>query len=251
MARNFSRIAVTAMALALAAVDVRSVSAQSTSGEHSASANTPSTQLVFFGPHSNLAHKYLWQSVLEIWDQMHPATIKIIAASRDTDEHGWERVKRIVAANTTCGAGIDSGDAADAGYCERMRLAFLANVTYVSVKDDAGYRRLGEVLRAGESMPNYAGRMYYMAVAADIVPSILSKITSIGGIETIVEDPNQPFSRVIVEKPLGRDLPSSLSIIGALSSRFGPSSLYMIDHYIGKTGLQIAAGFRKRLLQVR
>jgi hypothetical protein len=142
----------------------------------------PVLQVVLFGPYSNLAKKYLWQSLLEIWDQISPATLHVVAASRDPDEVGLGKVRAIVESATNCGAGVPSSSP----HCARLRSAFLQNVTYVSVRDEAGYARLGSVLRASEEGDFYIGRVFYMAVAADIVPDILQKVSSGGWVVVVV-----------------------------------------------------------------
>lgn len=45
-------------------------------------------------------------------------------------------------------------------------------------------------------------------------------------------------SRVVVEKPLGIDLPSSISLNTLLKSVFDESRIYRIDHYLGKETVQ-------------
>ena len=46
------------------------------------------------------------------------------------------------------------------------------------------------------------------------------------------------WSRVIVEKPFGRDLASSNDLSSHLASLFREDQLYRIDHYLGKEMVQ-------------
>ena len=46
------------------------------------------------------------------------------------------------------------------------------------------------------------------------------------------------WTRVIVEKPFGRDLDSSTSLSNHLSALFKEEELYRIDHYLGKEMVQ-------------
>jgi len=46
------------------------------------------------------------------------------------------------------------------------------------------------------------------------------------------------WTRVIVEKPFGRDLDSSNSLSNHLSALFKEEELYRIDHYLGKEMVQ-------------
>lgn len=46
------------------------------------------------------------------------------------------------------------------------------------------------------------------------------------------------WTRVIVEKPFGRDLQSSEELSAHLSSLFNEEQIYRIDHYLGKEMVQ-------------
>ena len=47
-----------------------------------------------------------------------------------------------------------------------------------------------------------------------------------------------PFARLIVEKPIGRDLASAQAINDAIAKVFDESQIYRIDHYLGKETVQ-------------
>lgn len=47
-----------------------------------------------------------------------------------------------------------------------------------------------------------------------------------------------PSARVVLEKPIGRDLASALAISGQMSNYFTESQIYRIDHYLGKETVQ-------------
>jgi glucose-6-phosphate 1-dehydrogenase len=47
-----------------------------------------------------------------------------------------------------------------------------------------------------------------------------------------------PFARVIVEKPIGRDLSSAMAINDAIARVFDERQIYRIDHYLGKETVQ-------------
>jgi glucose-6-phosphate 1-dehydrogenase len=57
----------------------------------------------------------------------------------------------------------------------------------------------------------------------------------------LVADPGQEtaaFTRVIVEKPIGRDLESARQFNAALAQAFAENQIYRIDHYLGKETVQ-------------
>ena len=47
-----------------------------------------------------------------------------------------------------------------------------------------------------------------------------------------------PASRIVVEKPLGKDLASAKALNAELSKHFGEQQIYRIDHYLGKETVQ-------------
>jgi glucose-6-phosphate 1-dehydrogenase len=51
-------------------------------------------------------------------------------------------------------------------------------------------------------------------------------------------DDTRAFTRVIVEKPIGRDLDSAREVISTVGSAFDESQTYRIDHYLGKETVQ-------------
>jgi glucose-6-phosphate 1-dehydrogenase len=51
-------------------------------------------------------------------------------------------------------------------------------------------------------------------------------------------------ARVIVEKPFGRDLASAQSLNQILHTAFPESSIFRIDHYLGKEPVQNVLYFR-------
>jgi glucose-6-phosphate 1-dehydrogenase len=49
---------------------------------------------------------------------------------------------------------------------------------------------------------------------------------------------NDPGARVMLEKPIGHDLESSISINEGVGEVFDESQIYRVDHYLGKDGVQ-------------
>src|SRR5207249_10409355 len=56
----------------------------------------------------------------------------------------------------------------------------------------------------------------------------------------LVRSPDRagPFCRVIVEKPIGRDLESARQINAVVGQVFDESQIFRIDHYLGKETVQ-------------
>ncbi|MDR3506809.1 MAG: glucose-6-phosphate dehydrogenase [Caulobacteraceae bacterium] len=83
---------------------------------------------------------------------------------------------------------------------------------------------LGEVLKgAGETI-------FYLSTSPSLYDAISTHLRGAGLVK--------PGSRVIVEKPIGRDLASSQVINDSLGRTFSEREIFRIDHYLGKETVQ-------------
>ncbi len=106
--------------------------------------------------------------------------------------------------------------------------ALLARVSYVTV--DAAkpedFARLGEAMHPDVNR----ARVYYLATTPTLFTPICQNLAAAGLVT--------PASRVVLEKPLGRDLASSRTINDAVGAIFAEHQIYRIDHYLGKETVQ-------------
>jgi glucose-6-phosphate 1-dehydrogenase len=79
-------------------------------------------------------------------------------------------------------------------------------------------------------------RIYYLAVPPQLVATCVEHLKEAG----LVNDPDDTtaFTRVIVEKPIGRDLESARAVLRNVGSAFAENQTYRIDHYLGKETVQ-------------
>ena len=73
-------------------------------------------------------------------------------------------------------------------------------------------------------------RVFYLATAPDLFGPICRKLGSVG-----VATPN---ARVVLEKPVGRDLASAHAINAEVGEVFQERQIFRIDHYLGKETVQ-------------
>jgi glucose-6-phosphate 1-dehydrogenase len=101
------------------------------------------------------------------------------------------------------------------------------------------YRTLAgrlESLRTEHGLPeNYA---FYLALPPTVVPSVVQGLDSVG-----LSEP-KGWSRVVIEKPFGKDLRSAEELNGLLHRHFDEDQIYRIDHYLGKETVQNLLVFR-------
>ena len=92
------------------------------------------------------------------------------------------------------------------------------------------YQRMREL----EKDPG-ANRLYYLAIPPSI---FLDVVRSLGDAGLVVCGAGQGWSRVVMEKPFGRDRSSSDEMARELVHVFSERQIYRIDHYLGKEIVQ-------------
>lgn len=104
---------------------------------------------------------------------------------------------------------------------------FIARLSYVAVDaiSGEGFDALKAAL--GDSK---AIRAFYLAVAPSLFGEISHKLK--------YNDMITPNSRIVVEKPIGRDGASAKALNDAIATDFHESQIFRIDHYLGKETVQ-------------
>jgi len=103
---------------------------------------------------------------------------------------------------------------------------FLEHLHYVSVdaKGTTGWKELGKLIRKD------VVQAFYFSVAPSLFGDLAERLHG-NKIAT-------PDSRIVVEKPFGRDLESARALNATLAEHFAESQIYRIDHYLGKETVQ-------------
>ncbi len=109
--------------------------------------------------------------------------------------------------------------------------------------DPECYRKLVDVLKkVDEERGTQCNRIFYLAVPPTVV-AVISEMLGKSGLVT----PNasgERWTRVVVEKPFGRDLQSATTLNADLHKVFNENQIYRIDHYLGKETVQNILVFR-------
>ena len=179
----------------------------------------PSDALVVFGITGDLAFK------------------KIIPALENLERRG--RLPAILVGVARDGTGLADigarareslgtyGDGVDPDALDRLRAKFqLVSGDY---RDDATFAELRKAL-GGASRP-----CHYLAIPPSLFVPVTEKLGASGC---------AAGARVVVEKPLGRDLASARTINRALQKVFDESAIFRIDHFLGKEPVQNLLYFR-------
>ena len=101
------------------------------------------------------------------------------------------------------------------------------------VTNSGSYRELNELIEKLEStydIPN--NRMFYLAMAPEFFGTIAKFLKS----ESVTSTTG--WSRLVIEKPFGHDLPSAKALNQEIREAFTEDQIYRIDHYLGKQMVQ-------------
>lgn len=84
-------------------------------------------------------------------------------------------------------------------------------------------------------------RLYYLSIIPSLFETTVQSLKSSG----LVADPGaEHWTRVVIEKPFGKDLESAMALNAALLRYLDESQIYRIDHYLGKETVQNILSFR-------
>src|SRR5437870_151429 len=106
-----------------------------------------------------------------------------------------------------------------------------------SIDDPKAYKDIKARLERIESdlrLPS--NRIFYLAIPPASISAVVEGLRYAGLVQPPTE--NKPFSRIIVEKPIGHDLESARHINDTLARVFDESQIFRIDHYLGKETVQ-------------
>ncbi|MCJ7736806.1 MAG: glucose-6-phosphate dehydrogenase, partial [Anaerolineae bacterium] len=127
------------------------------------------------------------------------------------------------------------------GICDRWPES-AERYTYIpgNYDDPETYQRLAAHLKEIDCAPGSLGnRLFYLATPPILYPLIIDQLGQAGLSQ------NRPgWSRIVVEKPFGHDLPSAQKLNRQIHAIFDEDQIYRIDHYLGKETVQNILTFR-------
>ena len=173
--------------------------------------------LVIFGITGDLARRKILPALYRrfIAGQV-PAEARIIGAARSPQDNAAFREDARAAITDH---GSTAPDAAQLS-------AFVDLLEYVPIDatSDEGWDALKALMRPGMI------HAFYFSVAPSLFGDLAERLARHG-----IADAE---SRVVVEKPFGRDLESARALNATLARHFGEQQIYRIDHYLGKETVQ-------------
>ncbi|HEX9879996.1 MAG TPA: glucose-6-phosphate dehydrogenase [Candidatus Binatia bacterium] len=104
------------------------------------------------------------------------------------------------------------------------------------------FKLLKEHLEKIEADRHLTGnRLFYLSVAPEFFSPIIKNLCAAG---FICSKDDRTWSRVIIEKPFGRDLKSARRLNTVVTEALAEDQIYRIDHYLGKETVQNILSFR-------
>lgn len=184
--------------------------------------------IVLFGATGDLTHRKLIPALYHLAQEGHlPAQYAVVGQARRewSDEQFRDELKASFQERTSA--------------FETFWPQFAAHLSYSAgnFDDPAAYAKLKERLEQLDAEHGIGGnRLYYLAVSPEFFAPIVEHLGSAG----LIYPPQQehPWSRVVIEKPFGHDLPSARELSRHVSRVLDESQVYRIDHYLGKETVQ-------------
>ncbi|PIR80267.1 MAG: glucose-6-phosphate dehydrogenase, partial [Candidatus Levybacteria bacterium CG10_big_fil_rev_8_21_14_0_10_35_13] len=121
-----------------------------------------------------------------------------------------------------------------------------------SFEKDDGYKELDrKLLEIDKKTGACVTRFFYLATPPDHYETILDKLVETKlsegcGSPSSSQDKHETgkWTRIIVEKPFGKDLETARSLDKKLSEIFDEKQIFRVDHYLGKETVQNMLAFR-------
>ncbi len=193
----------------------------------------PASLLTIFGATGDLAQRMLLPSLYGLQSEgLLPAGLRILGTARsELDREAFANL--VSAAISERVPAAERNDAALHGLLERL------DYTAASVDDDASMQKLAAKvaeLRNGDVL-------YHLSTAPRFYVPACHALGAHGAADA--------HTRVMLEKPIGKDLASATAINDGVAEVFDEDRVYRVDHYLGKEGVQnlIALRFGNALFE--
>ena len=176
--------------------------------------------MVVFGGRGDLAKRKLLPALYHLdHENRLPQDGRIIAVSRGAMSR--DAYRELV--REACATQLPAGQ-----FDEETWGRFSSRLDYVELDATAtaAYGALSDALAGREATV----RCFYLATAPELFCPIASSLAAVGLVT--------PVTRLVLEKPLGKDLASAQAINAAIGASFSEQQIFRIDHYLGKETVQ-------------
>jgi glucose-6-phosphate 1-dehydrogenase len=191
------------------------------------------TTLVVFGVSGDLARRKLLPSLYNLARvRALPDRFNVVGVSRrDYDDEDFRTIAR------------DAIESSSRVPTEAANLdGLLGRMSHVTLQfgEDDGYARLRrhlDQLDGEDGAPSV--RCFYLSTAPEFFGVIAQQLRACG-----LAEPGRAGSRVVLEKPFGRDLETAVALGREMAGSFEESQVFRVDHYVAKETVQNILAFR-------
>jgi glucose-6-phosphate 1-dehydrogenase len=197
--------------------------------------------IVFFGASGDLASRKLIPALFELQqDSLLPKLTRIVGFARRAKSHEQFRTEMEDAINKFTRSKPKPGPREVNAFTS---LLYYHTGKYDNSKSFEDLKIFLDKLDEECGIPSGKGnRLFYLATPPNVFPDI---ITMLGQTKHVASHKDKTrWTRVIIEKPFGRDLKTAHTLNKNILSVFDESQVYRIDHYLGKETVQNIMAFR-------
>lgn len=189
--------------------------------------------MVIFGGTGDLTHRKLLPAIYNLKHQgMLPDAFAIVAVGRR--EKTTEEYRNEIYGSLKRFARFEPDES------KWKELSSLIYYVQAEFSQDEGYGKLKDFLnKLDEAHGTKGNRLYYLAVSPENYEVIAGKLKING-----MTEKEGAWSRIVIEKPFGKDLQSARLLNQKISDMFPEKNTFRIDHYLGKEMVQSILGIR-------
>src|SRR6185312_11710141 len=194
------------------------------------------TTMVIFGASGDLTKRKLVPALYSLArDRLLPPVFNVVGVARRDMEHGvFRKAMREATDKYARRRPVE----------DELWKTFSDGIFYVNgtFEDPATYERLKKALADIDKERDTGGnRVFYLSTPPSEYPVIVKQLGAAG---LINKDKRGPSTRVIIEKPFGRDLESAQALNKEVHGVLREDQTFRIDHYLGKETVQNILAFR-------
>lgn len=188
--------------------------------------------MVILGAHGDLTKRKLLPALYALYiDGLLPRTFSVVGMSRTvmTDEQFRTAMKESI-----------QKYAPDLKFEEESWSRFAAGLYYKpsNFTEDGSFDELAKFLEELKEKHGTGGNhVFYLSTPPSLYEPIITQLSN-SKLVSKKKVTDKPWQRVIVEKPFGHDLASSLALDDHIHKVLSENQVYRIDHYLGKETVQ-------------
>ncbi|HLV02358.1 MAG TPA: glucose-6-phosphate dehydrogenase, partial [Acidobacteriota bacterium] len=189
--------------------------------------SAPPCTVVIFGASGDLTRRKLIPALFNLFEQdLLASGFSVLGSSRSRMDHQKFRQEMRASMEEYGNGGID----------DNVWRSFAEGLFYEpsDPSDPASYDRLLKRLQEiDQERGTSENRLFYLSTPPSVYADIISRIG-----EKKLGHSQTGWTRIVVEKPFGRDYASARELNQLLQNVFSEEQIYRIDHYLGKETVQ-------------